>query len=179
MLGKIAFSDPLLDAGMRGWIVNTAIKNHWRVARWIDVDDLVQEGLFCFVRCRNRYRQFAVVRPTLQQRRHFMALVKVSFINSIHTLANARTAAAEVLVNDLPPETLPPDPIGFQDGALRVLIGQLPLELQEVLVLLATDVTRLERFGLTNFRESLNEHVARLLGLPALDYVGLIRKSLF
>lgn len=92
-------ADPFLDAGMRGWIVNTAKKNYWRVASWYEFDDLVQDGYMCYYKCRNRY---AVLRKAKYgdnsekvQRRRIMALVKVAYHNHIATLAMKQSRLRE------------------------------------------------------------------------------------
>jgi hypothetical protein len=40
---------------MRGFIVNTAKENYWRVAAWYDLEDLIQDGYMCYYKCRQRY----------------------------------------------------------------------------------------------------------------------------
>lgn len=85
--------DPYLDAGMRGFILNFARSNHWRVASWIELDDLIQEGWVCYYKCRRRYAALDKPDPDRDNRRHMMALVKTSFRRRLDTLASQRTAS--------------------------------------------------------------------------------------
>lgn len=74
---------PLLDKGGYAWLVNTARKNYWRVAAWMEVEDLIQEGQACYVKVRAHYPD--------QHPAVTMALFKSSYINRLHDLANRRT----------------------------------------------------------------------------------------
>ena len=90
-----------MDEGVIGWIYKTALKNHWRVARWMDLDDLVQEGYLCYCIVEERY----VDAKDVRQR---MALLKTVFTNRLHDLANNRTrlvdaGLAEYCFTDLTP----------------------------------------------------------------------------
>lgn len=81
-----------LDKGLRGWIVNTAKRNHWRVAAWYDLEDLIQDGYVCYAKCNQRYGH-------VRDQAHFMALVKTTYIHHITDLANNRTNCLETLVD--------------------------------------------------------------------------------
>ncbi|MFA5699618.1 MAG: hypothetical protein WC954_07810 [Sphaerochaeta sp.] len=81
-----------LDEGMKRWIVATAYRNHWRVAAWYDLDDLIQDGYLSYHKCATKYdRLIRKRKPKKEDRRNFMALVKRTFENHIHDLASKRT----------------------------------------------------------------------------------------
>lgn len=166
--------DPYLDEGMIGWINKTARKEHWRVA-WMDLDDLVQEGYFCYCKCKKAYPQFATNAPTKDQRRHFQSLLKTTFSRHIFTLASSQKGAHFVQVSGETPSAesaaweniLPPQP---ETGSLAVLLAKAPPEILQFLRLLTTDGLDLIAFarrqvGRKQVRETTNEHFCRLLGL--------------
>lgn len=89
------FHDKYFDKGLRGWIVKTARKHYWRVAAHYELEDLIQEGLLAYAICRQRYRH------RVENRRHFMALVQVVFMNRITDLANERTSGEDIAISQI------------------------------------------------------------------------------
>jgi len=158
-----------LDKGMRGWIVNHAKRNYWRVASWYDIEDLIQDGFVCYCKCLERYGH-------LLEQRHFMALVKITFINHIHDLSSQSSKNPSVHtapisdvmradcenVNEALDELAAPVP---EEATFRVLLGQLPRELKELVNTLLNDVQLPEFERLP--RETTNEWLCRLAGLPS------------
>lgn len=172
--------DPYLDKVMYGWIVKTSNQELWRVARWYALDDLVQDGLLCFYRCRAAYPKFGN-RPTPTKRRHFMALVQATFRNHINTLA--RKKYLDPVTQNATEEqetTFANERATFQEGPLRILLRNAPQEVIEVLLTLALDATeplRVRR-GRRLVREITNERLSRVLGLPPADFVTMVTKYL-
>jgi hypothetical protein len=82
-----AISTRTMDVGARNWTRKTARENYWRVAAWISMDDLLQDGELCWAIVRRRYD----ATPP-----HLMALFKRTFINHLHDLANSRTLQTEL-----------------------------------------------------------------------------------
>ena len=144
-----------LDAGMHRWIRNTATKNLWRMPPYYDVDDLIQEGYLAYAKCALKY-------PHVKEVRHFMALVKVSFVNQIHSLANRHTKRLAVNICDelLADTASIPEHVTF-----HVLVKQLPNELQELITILLNDARPMLRFT-DGTRETTNEYFCRLIGIP-------------
>lgn len=121
-------NDPYLDTGTRAYILIMARKNCWRIAGY-GVEDLVQEGYFCYYKCkhryvgrdpdpvppdrpepwsaarvgrrRERYRWLPPDNPDKLARRHFMCLFKTTFARHIANLAAKTPAGYESLVTDL------------------------------------------------------------------------------
>ncbi len=77
------------DNGTFGWIAKTAVKNHWRVASWMDVDDLIQDGYEWYFKTRRNY-------PDVREDAHAMSLFKTSYTNYLHDLSKKRTGLNEV-----------------------------------------------------------------------------------
>lgn len=128
-------TDPYLNAGIKGWIFNTAKKHYHRIAGFA-VDDLVQEGYLCYYKCRARYvgpaaTGYAYKGPLYDggvsvrylpenpdapdnpadkhARRHFMRLFKTTFSNRIHDLATKCPASREVPIADYMVEAVEPE----------------------------------------------------------------------
>lgn len=78
----------VMDAGARNWLIKNAKRNYWRVAGWIELEDLIQDGCMLWVSTRRRYTD-AIFLP------HVMRLWQVTYINHIHDLARQRTRMLE------------------------------------------------------------------------------------
>jgi DNA-directed RNA polymerase specialized sigma24 family protein len=158
----------MLDAGMRGWIKKTAYRHHWRVASYIDFEDLVQEGYLQFCRVRDRYGGDL-------DRRHFMSLLQRTYLNRITDMARERTRLHEVPVSALAVEK-PHDTFEHLCGEasdatlLAALFVRAPEELR-MLIATALSETGQRVLDATPFlwrdgeRETSNERLCRILGL--------------
>ena len=162
-------ADPLLDAGMRGLIVNMATRNYWRVCAWYDLEDLIQDGYLCYTRVRRRY-------PKVKEVRHLTALFKTTFSRHIIDLANDKREQQEVCVSQIAAddsdgtaelETM----LGFCEGeqTAMVLLRSMPAELRQLWRFLRSQDGRDKlcqpRLKVGGVRETTNEHLCRLLGL--------------
>lgn len=186
-----------LDEGLQGWIAKTAYEQHWRVRAWYDVQDLIQDGFLCYVKCRNRYTlgppaeghtALNTDNPTPLQRKHFASLVMVAFTNHIMTLASRfalqkESAMSELLEDDSADavERLIPHQ-QQEDASLRVLLSKAPAEITEAITKIMNDSkeggdylrtklfsegTRVRR-GRTSIRETTRQRWQRILGDPDL-----------
>lgn len=152
-----------LDKGIKGWIVNTAKKNYWRVPAWYELDDLIQEGYICYCNCNLKYGNDLTAS-------HFMALVKVSYIRHIHDLANSRTRnSAELMVSIDSPIFSRAEP---EDATFFTLLRQLPSELQELLSILLNDAKDIPMLRDGRERETTNAYLCRLIGIDP-EHVNL------
>lgn len=148
-------NDPYLDAGLRGWIKNTARREHWRVASWYSVEDLEQDGYLCYSKCWAKYRKevhgkpsnyFDVPNPTKTQRRWFMMLVQRAFYNHIMTLHRRAALTSEDALSQVSDPTdsvaqaferiAPPV---AEEASLFLALAKAPTELLEVLEKLVLD----------------------------------------
>lgn len=184
-----ALGTVFLDAGMRGFIINTARKEFWRVASWYEFDDLVQDGYLCFAKCYSRYvRTQPHLTGTPDERRWFQALVRTTFYNHITDLAKDRMRLHEEAASHFlsqPGET-PEDileknlPAQQELGSLSVLLAQAPWELLELIRLLAKDAGgfQWQKVGRRSLRETTNEHYCRLLQIDPQerDIVGELKE---
>jgi hypothetical protein len=149
----MAVKDVYLDHGLRGWIINTARKECWRLPRWYEPHDLVQDGFVCYCKCRDKYAlkdpepghpPLNTDTPNEVQRRHFMALVKTAFYNHIMTLSSNFAASQEEALPESGPaderatleKLLPPQP---EEASLRVALASAPAELKDVVERLLRD----------------------------------------
>jgi hypothetical protein len=191
---QAANHDPYLDAGMRGWIYNTAVKSMWRVPEWYTLDELVADGYMKYYQCRERYKFLTVKRhPLTEDKTRFMSLVQSAFNNHITTLSNKRTAVNERPVSQFAaPEENEAEtwtkllPEQAEEATLRALLADAPQEVQAVIQALASDgaaaasylrsrlrrketdagvrVNRMRR----SLRETTNEYLCRLTGYDPL-----------
>lgn len=152
--------DAYFDAGLRGWLKTTAVAEHWRVASWYDVDDLVQDGYICYIKCRDRYtfsppmiegyQDLRLKRghePNKTQRQHFMSLVQRAFRNHVHTLSCKYPVLREQPLSDVVREGKPDEPVTMEElvpvvpeeiSALYAIVNA-PTEIGEAIVKLVND----------------------------------------
>lgn len=87
-----------MDEGARRWLHKIARQHHWRVASYIDLDDLVQDGYLTYHRVVTKY-------AGTKSRAHIMALFKRVYYNHLHDLANERShSVPETLYADIAPD---------------------------------------------------------------------------
>lgn len=175
-----------MDDGARGWLIKTANANFWRVSKWYELDDLIQDGYLCYYKVKSKY-------PTATDAPHQMALFKVTYINFIHDLATSRTrAVVEVLDTDLggqgddgPEGSILANTIECPLGGLAefaAFASKAPQRVREVLKLFASNdgfpalrsAYRHRRVAGSHLvRETTNERLCRILGYDS-NAVNLI-----
>jgi hypothetical protein len=146
-----------LDEGAIGWIKNYVRRNHWRVSRWIDRRDLVQDGCALFLQCRKK-------RPDITEQALLMRYFKTAFANYVNDCSNRRTR--EAIVNEEMPETVPDEP-EHELATLYVTLCESPAAVRRLLLLLADDRQRklLEpyRRDERGVRETTNQWLCRIV----------------
>lgn len=182
--------DPYFDEGMRGWLLKQAARNYWRIAGF-DAEDLFQEGLVCFYKCKQKYPELVRKRfPTKAELSHFMALVKTTFTNRITDMAMTQSPVREPRLLDVADEaaqfqysksnlddqTVLERFLSPEDEVQTVgsLLQSAPSEIKQLFQLLIDDALELSgyrRFGHPGRnrrpkRETNNQYYSRLLGLP-------------
>lgn len=73
----------IMDEGAAAWLQRTAAKNLWRVPDYYELDDLVSDGMECWVKVTQRY-------SNVKSAAHLMALFKTTFTNHVHDLARKK-----------------------------------------------------------------------------------------
>lgn len=176
-----------MDDGARGWLIKTATKSFWRVSKWYELDDLIQDGYLCYYKVCQRY-------PTATDVPHRMALFKITYINFIHDLATRRTkSVTEVLDSDLQTgsddlidqsfiATLAECPLS---GMIEVgaILASAPERVRAALELFTTEAGlktlrsayRRQRGGKHLVRETMNQRLCRVLGYDP-EKVNLTRE---
>lgn len=159
---------PMPDAGIRGWLVNEARQQYWRVKTWYEFDDLVQDGYMIYSKCYARYYHTY----TKDHNRQLMAIVQVSFKNYVHTLTQRRGVTTELPFSQVLPAAAEADalerlmPAEEELGTITVLINNAPAEIAEVITALLQDATGFlrKRAFRRAIRETTNEYFCRLVG---------------
>jgi hypothetical protein len=172
-----------LPEGIVGWIYNYSRQNYWRVAGWIEIDDLMQEGLLAAYRCRERYGD---VEPA-----HFMRLVQRTFMNRITDLVRVSLGFDDsTKLADITPERSETDTIdrlaepveALQEFAM--LLAELPVHLRNAVELLINDPVQFRKALRIKFDgtgdNTMSKRLARLIGWPEhLDFETELRSYLW
>jgi hypothetical protein len=174
--------DPFLDQSLKGWIINKSRREFWRIAAWYSVEDLIQDGYMVYYKCRNRYSHLTdKPEPTIDDKRQFMALFKVSFHNFITDLANDRTATPEEAHSEAMLYAATAGRPQQEEATFRLLLASAPKEIAQLVELLMTEGSEKVAYLRSRFfvkdgekirrRRSLwettNQHYCRRLGLDA------------
>jgi hypothetical protein len=165
-----------MDRGARGWMVNTARRSYWRVSSWYEFDDLLQDGLMCWVHINRKY-------PAVKDRAHMMRLFQMTFLNQITFIAKRQQSSKlEVPVDSF--EFIPSVALRPIDVEVAQLIKDGPPCLQRLLETMNTDNGRRRLRALRRFingrMESKNECLCRILSLDPkqVNVVEVIKKYL-
>ena len=152
-----------MDAGARNWLFKHAKKNYWRVAAWIEFDDLIQEGYVEYCEVLKRYPQ--AVEPS-----HKMRLFQLCFRSKIEDLVRANTKQVDDARSDIV-EIYDGDAVIAPDFSnLHALLIKAPQVIKDALMLLTDEKKREElqkpfARSENGHRETLNERFCRLLGI--------------
>lgn len=190
-------NDVYFDMGLQGWLKNTARREYWRVSKWYELSDLIQDGVICYCKCRNKYvlgppeegfQALNTWTPDSAQRRHFMNLVQRAYWNHIMTLASRSAMSCEDTVGDLVIDGdevstlerwLPPQQ---EEASVLLVLTQAPAEITDAIGRLIQDSIdgghylrsklrecdgRVTR-GRRALRETTDARLARVLGDPEL-----------
>lgn len=177
-----------MDEGANKWLANIVRENHWRVAPWIGIDDLYQDGMVWWWDTVRRYGY----RP--RSRAHMMSLFKRSFMNYITDLANHRrkyfdieTAISMSHANEEPdaePLDASDEGVGAAEIILQADLANAPEPLRRLLTFASTDAGakilreypyRFSTNG-SGARETTNERLGRLLGTSrTFDYKAALK----
>lgn len=167
--------DPYLDQRMVGFIEKFARKNYWRVSSWIDLDDLIQDGMMCYAKCRRRYVDDLGTLPerpiTSDHRKMMMGAVMTAFARHVHGLASYRTEHdAECCLSDMVSSDDDArdvvDNIHAESGieSCVALLVNAPPEIAELFRILVEDARAAATFVRDGFgrRETMNQHARRV-----------------
>jgi hypothetical protein len=150
-----------LDDGVRGYIVNKARKEFWRVQSWYELGDLVNDGWLIFCECRERFGKRIKVKGDAAE---FMAYFKRAYDNHIIDLANSRTRTTETNATDAGVDDLSmldPTPVP-ECATVAALIARMPQELAALIKgLMAIDEN--EPYHRTRVREKVVGTVTRVV----------------
>ena len=173
-----------MDASARKWLLKTSRRHYWRVAAWMEFEDLVQDGYYHWARLVNRYTD-------VTDRPHLMQLFKRTFSNHIHDLSKKRTRTPEQTLSTIPHEGIDDDEALDKFGSepelasFRTFISQGPKPVQDVIALFLHDdgcqaIRAQYRHRKDGTRETVNERLCRLCGYDpeAIDLAWLVRAYL-
>jgi len=173
---------PEFKGPLEGYVVNYINKQHWRLARTHDREDMKREAHYVFLRCAAKY-------PIIDTPQHFMALFKTAWSNHVTDLSHKATAARAIVsenqFDDDDEEAWAHDHAGEldNDGQLAVMLRQAPREVLMVLNLFLNAPQELldlaTQAWVTSGRRRVdgNVMVGRLLGMdPEQDPLGQVHE---
>ena len=178
--------EPEWHGEIEGYTVNYVQKHYWRVQRTMPREDVMQEAVCVFLRCKRRYQ--------VREPKHFMALYKTALSNAFNDWSTADTED-RVMVYDVLKysdhgeifEQIITEPrVGEieNDGYLATMIRQAPQEVLMVLNLMLRAPQELIEEVLAAWtgnedpRSKANgsKRINELLGLPLdQDTLGAVR----
>jgi DNA-directed RNA polymerase specialized sigma24 family protein len=168
--------DQYMDDGARLWLFNYVRKQHWRVAAWIDIDDLIQEGYFAYYDTLRRY-------PTAKEPQHIMSLFKLVLRSNIEDMVRKHTKQIDDARSDLVEIVSQQDAIDF--SMLHALVIKAPKHIKDALALFLDDKAREElQKPFTQYasgaRETFNERLCKLIGIDhnCIDVAGELKSYL-
>jgi hypothetical protein len=168
------------DGSFKGYAVNLCMRSHWRVARIMEVDDLVQEAYLVFHKCSVKYSH-------VTDAPQFMALYKRALANRITDLSlkNSQLHTERSSSHDGRRDTAPVEAIGEldNDGFLKIMMKQAPAEVKLVLTMILNAPAEITEALLSSWsnaehkkRANSSERINRALGLPPeLDTMGMVQ----
>lgn len=182
------------DQILQAWLWKTARESSWRFPEWYGPSDLVNDGIICYCKCRDRYtladpapgyQNLNTDAPDEAQRQHFMSLVQTAYTNHLNTLARRYPVHQEAPVDCSPLddantqlETLA-EPLP-EESSILMAIASAPTEIAEAIGKLVGDGeeafrrTRLRNRngrlirGRRALRETTAEYYERQFGEPDL-----------
>lgn len=186
------------DTGAQRWLIKFAKQNHWRVAAWIDLDDLIQEGFLAYYETRKRY-------PTAVEPSHIQSLFYLVFRSKIENLVRAKAKQLDSpilgplyegpkgrnhgvtpgdVVVDLSSSKLEGKAVNIDSPESRMLFANIPSEIQKLLALFDSDKACIElqkpmERRSDGSRETLNERFCKLLGFPMDTDIVSMTKAYF
>lgn len=166
-----------MDAGAKGWLVMQAQRHYWRVADYMEFDDLLQEGIYIWYRVAREYEGYT---GRVQTRARLMQAYKRSLLNYFNHLSNIATRAKnEILAEDVIPDgpaiSMPNeiwDHLGQQRNVAEyeLMVAEAPRAIRYVLRKLfeegrAPGWASQYRIYPDGTRETLNSKLCRLVGV--------------
>lgn len=148
-----------MDKAARGWLFRECREHYWRIAKWYEFDDLVQDGAMVHAKIVARY-------PDVTDAPHRMALFKRAFKNHVHDLAKKRTrSVVEILETTLGIRLHEIEDVPhFQHPDTSPTIATLPGPLQGVLYAVR-QFDPVHRRRADRSRETTNERLCRYAGV--------------
>jgi hypothetical protein len=157
-----------MDSIALGWMVTYSTHNLWRMPSIYGLDDLIQEGHWCWQYVIHQY-------PRAKTAAHLMSLFKLTVHSHFTNLSNRKRKEDTILSYF----QIEPNDLLLEESTLCYLLRNAPPDIKGVLLMFARHkhlrqtTHRRKRNGT---RETSSEMLCRLAGLPETpDLVGRIR----
>lgn len=166
---------PMPDKGAVRWLHSYSRRHYWRVAAWMDYDDLIQDGYYAWCEVCWRYPN-AVNNPA-----HIMSLFKLCFADKITDLSRGKTKQQDDARSDIVDifdgdAVQSPDPSNF-----NLLVAKAPKLVRDTIALLTSETHRDELAKpyakqANGRRETLNQRICSLMGLDP-EQIDVVRET--
>jgi len=159
-----------MDDGAKLWMFKTAQRNFWKVHRWYEFDDLIQDGYMWWYRMVQKYDQVTEIK-------HMMRLFQIRYIQHVNDIANARTKVRqESLLLDLNSSydnsSIIDRLIGYDDdfSAMCRVVSDAPPPVRDLLHKMMHEIPpeklrSTHRFRLNGTRPTMNEKMCKYVDL--------------
>lgn len=159
-------TDIFPDAGAKAWLYKYAKRNYWRVAAWIDFDDLVQDGYNAYYETRMRY-------PKAVEPAHIQSLFQLVFRSKIEDLVRANTKQIDTARSDIVEIYEPTQVLKTNVADFNAMIVKAPDIIKQAILLITERANEVLAKPFTTdsrgHRETLNERLCSFLKLDPKD----------
>ena len=167
-----------MDEGAKKWMIGYARRNYWRVATWMDLDDLIQDGYYAWVEVCWRYPAI------IDQPAQIMSMFKLCFADKITDLSRGKTKQQDDARSDIVDVFDGPE-MAVDPSNFNLLLAKAPKVVKDTIELLTSDRMKDElnkpyERDANGRRETLNQRICRLLNLDpnTNDPVAAVRMHL-
>lgn len=153
-----------MDHAARIWLHRTAVENYFRVRGFMDLDDLVGEGMLSYAKVLARY-------PEVKKPEHIMGLFMSVFNNRITDLARQRTVR-KIMANETDLGMTPGhlDDMVAVEPTTSLHIALMPRWMRQLVYMIASDPYCGSTFAFINGHwETTDEKLCRILGMQPSD----------
>ena len=154
---------PMPDEGAIGWLHHYARRNYWRVAAWMEYDDLIQDGYCAWAEVCWRYPT-AVNNPA-----HIMAMFKLCFAAIVTDRSRQKTKQYDDARSDIV-DVFDGDEMSVDPSNFNLLLAKAPKLVRDTIELMTSDRMKDElnkpyERQASGRRQTLNERLCSILKL--------------
>lgn len=161
-----SISPEVFPVSVEVWLTNFLRKNKWRVARYIDMEDLLQESRMKWYQCYNKYHDRDDVDDS-----HFVNLFRTSIRNLLNDIAREYQLKEECLDSDIVYRIADNQGDSCVSADIELLLKTAPEDIRFIIEYLISNPEVLPKRkwrgsrGRLRCRERLREYLMRIKGV--------------